>query len=301
MLSLFGEENNFENQNADSKIRSWTELITPERANFLLSNSSLNRKIGPAHVRKLADLMKKGLWIQDAEPLLFDNQDRLIEGHHRLHAVIKSKTTQSFAIMSGFKPDVMAVLDTGKPRTTADTAQLCGLSDATKSHVGCLNHMSLPKITHLHATQIRVELLKKYFSAIKFACNYRPEKNERIENPLPTPIKALIAKAYYYESPEILTRFMKAYTTGFTDKEEERAAIALLNYVKKVDGRTLKENSEIYRVGQHALHLFISRKAIKRLHATNDGEDRYPLPGFYEMSEEDIRRYNRWAYRQYRE
>lgn len=74
--------------------------IGPEDAKYLLSlNPTNNRPITRGHVKTLARLMRLGLWQQDfPEGLSFSVSGRLLNGHHRLHAVVATGTTQRFRI-----------------------------------------------------------------------------------------------------------------------------------------------------------------------------------------------------------
>ena len=96
-------------------------LITPEIAKKLLSRNVSNRKINPMRVLLYARQMKDNKWMEDiGDNIRFDTNGVLIDGQHRLLALIKSNTSYHFTIVEGIKPDAMNVIDTGKNRNAID-------------------------------------------------------------------------------------------------------------------------------------------------------------------------------------
>lgn len=96
------------------------EKVTPELAEKLLETNTKNRKLSSEVVTKLADQMKNGQWNFDGSPVRIDSKGDLVDGQHRLWAIIESGTTQEFLIVRGVDETAMATMDTGKSRSFAD-------------------------------------------------------------------------------------------------------------------------------------------------------------------------------------
>lgn len=98
--------------------------ITPEVADTILSDHGANRPLRMSRVRDYAAIMKRGDWVL-AQPLLFDQHSRLIDGQHRLRAVSIGTQSVRFACISGYDADdVFGKLDRGAVRHLADFLHL---------------------------------------------------------------------------------------------------------------------------------------------------------------------------------
>lgn len=95
--------------------------VSPKIAQQLLStNADNNRKISKKMVNTYARDMIAGKWEMTGEAIKFDASGRLIDGQHRLSAVVAAHKTVNMAVITGLSPSVMNVIDTGKSRSGAD-------------------------------------------------------------------------------------------------------------------------------------------------------------------------------------
>ena len=103
--------------------------ITPELAKQLLSlNTTANRAVRKAKVDSYAKDMLSGLWRLTHQGIAFDWHGNLVDGQHRLHAIMKSGVTLQFYAYKGLNPDHFAVLDTGAARSAGDTLKKMSFS-----------------------------------------------------------------------------------------------------------------------------------------------------------------------------
>lgn len=93
--------------------------VNPNVAARLLSTSRGNRPLHSSHLDSLVDAMRNGEWRERADPIKIDEEGRLIDGHHRLTAVIKSGATIRITALYGIAVDAIPVLDCGQSRTLA--------------------------------------------------------------------------------------------------------------------------------------------------------------------------------------
>lgn len=100
--------------------------ITPGVAKELLEMNTDNRPVKNRHVRDLTDLMKKGEWRFTGDTLRFSKTGRLLDGQHRLMAIVASNTSQVYNIQTGLEDDVFDVIDTGKNRHASDVLAIQG-------------------------------------------------------------------------------------------------------------------------------------------------------------------------------
>lgn len=96
------------------------EIITPERAKELLArNADFQRKRNYHRVDLYAADMESGAWVYNGDAIRIDNAGRLIDGQHRLAAIVKSGTSQPMNVVTGLDPACFATIDRGQGRTTA--------------------------------------------------------------------------------------------------------------------------------------------------------------------------------------
>jgi hypothetical protein len=70
-----------------------TELVTPEKAAEYLQKNKVNRDIRKAHVAEIADLISREKWQLNHQGIAFNKNGDLLDGQHRLLAIIKSGKT----------------------------------------------------------------------------------------------------------------------------------------------------------------------------------------------------------------
>lgn len=104
------------------------ELITPEKAQTFIDSFEGNRPLKPRTVNYLSNLMTENKWNFTHEGMLFDKNNRLIDGNHRCHAIVKSKTSYPFIICKKFPSFIFANLDSGRKRSGEDAVYVSGIT-----------------------------------------------------------------------------------------------------------------------------------------------------------------------------
>lgn len=72
--------------------------VTPEIAERWLKNNGKNRNLSSIHAKRLAAVMAAGKWSLNGQTISFDDQGRLLDGQHRLTAVIISGVPIDMAV-----------------------------------------------------------------------------------------------------------------------------------------------------------------------------------------------------------
>jgi hypothetical protein len=114
--------------NGEHKITSRIVTVTPAKAAEMLEHNTHNRKINSRDVDKWAIEMTEGRWELDGDAIRFDAEGALLNGQHRLSAVVKSGTTQKFLVLSGLPTETQINMDTGRRRTAGNALELSGFS-----------------------------------------------------------------------------------------------------------------------------------------------------------------------------
>lgn len=107
-------------------------LITPDIAMDILQNNHRNRKMNKELVLLYADQMSRGLWKFNGESIIISDENILLNGQHRLGAIIKSGTSQKFIVVQGISQAAFDTIDTGKTRTAGDILSIANIKESTK-------------------------------------------------------------------------------------------------------------------------------------------------------------------------
>lgn len=105
--------------------------ITPTEAQKILEESKWkNRPLSRRTVERFAASMKAGKWKMDCSPIRLSESGDLLDGQHRLHAIIKANTAVPALVIRGVDPDCFTVFDTGKPRRGSDVMSISDYPNA---------------------------------------------------------------------------------------------------------------------------------------------------------------------------
>ena len=102
-----------------AKLTSHTIMVTPEIAQRWLEWNQINRALSSSKVAQYARAMAGGHWMVSNDDICFDRDGRLLNGQHRLHAVVRSGCTILMTVKRGLPTDAMQYMDRGKGRTYA--------------------------------------------------------------------------------------------------------------------------------------------------------------------------------------
>ncbi len=102
-------------------MKSVVETITPAcAAEYLSRNHPKNRPLREFRVKKWVEEIKKGRWLVTHQGIAFDEEGKLVDGQHRLTAVISAGKEVKMMVTRGVDVSTFAVLDQGAQRSAAD-------------------------------------------------------------------------------------------------------------------------------------------------------------------------------------
>jgi len=79
--------------------------VTPELAKSWLDEHPTNRSVSESYVQKLATYMESGLWQPSHTGIALTENGTILDGMHRLHAVIRSGKTIAMLVVVDEPPE----------------------------------------------------------------------------------------------------------------------------------------------------------------------------------------------------
>jgi hypothetical protein len=241
------------------------EKITPYTASQILKTQKLNRKVAQSRVLEYARRMEQSEWtVSDA--IKFDETGSLIDGQHLLMAVCRSGVEFWFPLIVGYPAYSQHVMDLGLNRTVAQIGQLQGL-ETTTHNVSIVRALFLPTAGYtsagsmLSSPQKVLNLLIQHKEAIDFSAKTYGSRPVKF-----APVRAIVARAWYYENRKRLEEFLEVFDTGFGQGPQDNAAIALRTVVD--DMRKAKA------IGGSSDRRVLSFKTVSALEAFLSNEER---------------------------
>ena len=110
-------------------------FITPEMAAKMLRDNTGNRRVRHAHVQRLTDAMANGEWKETHQGVAVSESGKLIDGQHRLMAIVQSGIGQWTNVSTGVRDDSFTALDQGEKRSVADMFHISPVESAVLGRI----------------------------------------------------------------------------------------------------------------------------------------------------------------------
>lgn len=211
------------------------ETITPKlAAEYLKRNTENYRNKRFRDIALYAEQMKAGRWELNGEPICFSESGKLLNGQHRLCAVIKADVPVKMLVVRDVSDEV-SVFDSGITRTIPQILNANGIPAPARSNqvVGALNALIDGSFhTQKKGRRIIVDYMKdnwKDWVNVESICTTRRQKEKSLAK------KASCAAACFIllkggASEKYLRKFFGIVNSGFPDElMESSPAIVLRN------------------------------------------------------------------------
>jgi len=100
--------------------------INPDFAYKMLEKNTMNRTISQITVTRYANDMASGAWKQNGESIKIAEDGSIIDGQHRLWAIIESGKTITMIVIYNVSKDCMDSIDIGLSRQFKDVLKIAG-------------------------------------------------------------------------------------------------------------------------------------------------------------------------------
>lgn len=244
--------------------------ISPELAKQFLETMGNNRRLKEKKVRELTTAMKSGKFRKTHQGIAFSPDGVLIDGQHRLQAIVRSGETIELNVSFGVEEDTLHAVDVGSKRSASDLYEFLGGDKSVSVNMmaisrACFNGCSEAQMSYDH------QLL------VDFAVEYQPIFHKYLRLALSANIKSI------YRAPWVAAFVMAAITHGearidpmierlsnldfYGDKDPIKLFFtALLNAkYEKTNGRRSMKPQYIYGLAVSAINLLLDGKNKKYL------------------------------------
>lgn len=200
--------------------------VTPELAREWLGRNMGNRPMRPGNLKKLTAALKTGNWRMTGDPIRFSATGKLIDGQHRLSAIVETGIAAQCVLMSGLDDSIFDVIDSGAARSKSDVLFIeYGLpAETAKLLASCagIAHQYEEGVFSFRANVSKeslIEFVRAHQALIQSAIFV--QANMPRESPAP---KSIAATFHYYAHPldaaaceRFIERFMVGAVNGAAD------------------------------------------------------------------------------------
>jgi hypothetical protein len=255
-----------------------TVKVEPFMCDYVLDElNTNNRKFKLSTIELCARMMRAGDW-QDRMfngEIGFGRDGTLADGQNRMAAQVRSQTSHIYDITFGVTESQRPYIDQGVARTPADMARLGGIEGLSRNRMSVLRAFLLAPNMASHKFTLEEYRAgwAKYSDAVIFGSDEYSTSQPGIGT---SPIRAAIARAYYYEEDSRMREFCYVMAQGCVSTPEDLAAIRLREKVigiKTVSGASMRKFS--YLLATTAIRKFCNRDVVKALRFNS--ADIYPI------------------------
>ena len=256
------------------------ESISAHKAfRWLTERNGENRDPSRGQYLGIQQDIEAGNWLLTHQGVAFDGEGQLVDGQHRLFAILEADRPVLSVIMVNISRDAVPVMDRHRARRARDLLEFAGSrmtsfqeSVIRRGMLGLKGGSSVVTIPQI------MGFLELYQADLEWAVAQFPK---RISGVVVSPLVAAVFRAKVNASSEEvlhLEKFCEVMNTSVAESAEERAAILLRDWLITPNRSTRKSASGISVYGRcsRAIRAFLDREPLTRLYSST--AELFPLP-----------------------
>ena len=254
--------------------------VTPALAASWLDKNENNRPINWNYVAQLARDMKAGRFACTHQGIAFDTEGRLIDGQHRLWAVLEVDVPVRIRVFRNEPPENIVHIDGNCPRRAADRMSLGRtLGTVRIDELATLRAMlgGISMAAKRRTVHEEMELLAKHRVAVHFAHEHLAvTRPAGVANSM---TRAVVARAWYCVTLEVfLARFCEVLRTGIPACDSEHVIVLLRDQLTAIRNQrtTSAARQRQYALTSRALSAYLRSESLSILRAST--YELFPLP-----------------------
>jgi hypothetical protein len=256
-------------------MNSYIVDVSPDLARKWLDLARFNRDINYAVVSLYVRQIQEGLWRRTHQGVALTKAGVLIDGQHRLLAIIKANQTVTMIVTVDEPEENFEFIDCGRNRSHLDMMRLSQRNNALSSlHSTTIKAFLAGRFcntTNWSAAEVNREY-DQYSLPINFIVDlFQGEKDKKVNDPT---VRGFLARAYYSVAHDRIIEFVN---TLFHNNGDSTDPVS--NYVRCLhawDDRRKNTRCEIYKRGVQTFLAFVQdRKDTGNIDVSYDV---FPIP-----------------------
>lgn len=268
--------------------------VTPTIAEYWLHHHNQNNRVRRASViRQYQRDIEESQWQETGETISFDRDGQLVNGQHRLSAIILAGRSIQMLVVTGLDPKVRSYIDTQAKRSLADAME--SLKDPAFTGDGAAAHYRnmaaamwvrmMYGITHAqHPTRHQVlTFAQQHREAGAFALRLFMAGHPKKPGVIVAPVMAAFARGFYHyrERLDELEALSRAIITGIQISPRDRVSVLLVDALQgnghaKKPANDHSGRIEAYGKTARTIKAYMDDEQVGRLYAPQT--EPFPLP-----------------------
>lgn len=240
------------------------EVITPAIAReYLKKNTDRNRKLSKKVVENYAATMREGNWYATHQGIAFNNKGELIDGQHRLKAIIEANVPVVMNVTRGVESENgFYAVDIGRKRTMADTInmsdeilpEICRSRDAQETVKAFMRYaMKIKQHPIFTDARVMTDYIERHSGELRLIAALNGRTGKRLNATLRAAMLLALYRGESYAAIEAFAICFAKLVTDTSGNYNNKAALALRDETKRDNKHTL----EWFHTNENALYCFI--------------------------------------------
>jgi len=248
------------------------ETITPKMAENYLCFNRNNRGIRKGLVLQYARDMKSGNWKLTHQGIAFNCDGTLLDGQHRLLAIIESGVAVKMTVTRGVDTNCQLNMDDHGKRTAAESLSLARGELITQAETAIIRAavelQGQGRQGHLTKSELD-RLIDEFSGSLNFCQQFYAAKKQR--GVTAAPAWGSIALAWFYvQDLDRLHKFCRMFCgLDMITEESDRAAQTLREWMLRTGVKSAGQRIEAFQKSQRAIVAFMGYKKIEKLYGTS--------------------------------
>lgn len=270
---------------SSNQITGAVTTVTPEMANAWLQAAAPNRNISEKAVNKYARDMKNGKWYATNNGIAFNKQGQLIDGEHRLRAVVRAGVAIETVVVTHMDNEARRVIDCGVPRDIpgqwkihGDFPELSGVLNTLASYARSMIAGPTPTKSPAFSYDELTGFVERKYDALRFTLDNLMSGNPKDRKGVSiAPVGGMVCRAWYHVDHDALAEFCYSLRTGLGVSTKQNSVMLLRDFLKSdaVSSAGGTNRADYYCRAQTALVAYADSKALQVLRPTR--KDLFPV------------------------
>jgi hypothetical protein len=244
----------------DAGLHTKLVLVTPEIATSWLTHNIVNRPMNPRSVESLAWDIRRGKWTLTHQGIAFNTDGLLVDGQHRLRAIITANQSISLLVTFNVECSFEAPIDTGVMRKVH---HVLGMSHRTVAVCNALSLLESGSVVRSTSTRVG-EIHARHERGVTWAVTSFPVQRGMTAN-------VLAAHAFAFPvAPDLVEAFAAKFISG-ANIEPTSPVLLLRRYLDRIEGFTTKVRAELGLITLRALQAHAEKDPMAKIYPNDLG------------------------------